>query len=46
MATRGVVVTAAEAAETEKMSRVEKVHAKKNEIVSAALLTDTVYFMH
>lgn len=45
MATRGVVVTAA-AAEMEKMSRVEKVHARKSEIVSAALLTDMVYFMH
>lgn len=44
MATRGVVVTAA--AEMEKMSRVEKVHARKSEIVSAALLTDMVYFMH
>lgn len=45
MATRGVVVTAA-APETEKMSRVEKVHARKSEIVSAALLTDMVYSMH
>lgn len=45
MVTRGRVTTAA-AAEIEEMCSVKKVHTREREIISAALLTDIVYFLH
>lgn len=45
MITRERITTAA-AGEIEEIGSVKKVHAGEREIISAALLTDMVYFVH